>query len=126
MKGILSLWLPPLAWAGVIFGLSSWSGPEEPPRFWFPGLDKMVHAALFAVLAALLFRALAGGGKMRAALLAAVITALYGATDEWHQSFNASRSVEVLDFIADSIGGLIGAFAGFRLSARWPFFGKQS
>ena len=86
----------------------------------------MVHAALFAVLAALLFRALAGGGKMRAALLAAVITALYGATDEWHQSFNASRSVEMLDFIADSIGGLIGAFAGFRLSARWPFFGKQS
>lgn len=124
MKGFLSLWIPPVAWAGLIFGLSAWSGPEEPPSFWFPGLDKIVHAGLFAVLALLLFRALAGGGKTRAAALAAVISGVYGATDEWHQSFNASRSVEMLDFFADCIGGLLGAVSGYWLAA-WRHLFKR-
>lgn len=124
---VLSLWLPPAAWAGLIFVLSSWSGPQEPPPFWFPGLDKLAHAALFGVLALLLFRAFSASSEARrAVVLAVVFTALYGASDEWHQSFNAARTVELLDFAADCAGGIAGALAGCWLAARGKFRSRPS
>ncbi|HNR93731.1 MAG TPA: VanZ family protein [Kiritimatiellia bacterium] len=127
MGRLFSLWLPPAAWAGLIFGLSSWSGPERPPPLWFPGLDKLAHAVLFGVLGLLLFRAFASSrGMHRAVILAAAVTALYGATDEWHQSFNAARSVELMDFVADCAGGIAGALAGCALAARWHQRGRLS
>ena len=109
-------WAPPILWAAGIFGLSSISLPPKPPLI--PGLDKIAHAGLYAVLAYLLFRALLqerGLRPWRAAAWAFLLTALYGVTDEFHQQFTPNRSVDVVDWMADALGAL-SAFVAARLS----------
>jgi VanZ family protein len=52
------------------------------------------------------------GGVMRGALLLALsLASLYGATDEFHQSFVPGRSADVLDWLADTLGAALGASA---------------
>ena len=53
-------------------------------------------------------------------LLAAVLAAAYGLTDEIHQIFVPLRSVELADWMADAVGGLAGAIAA-RASRRAAF-----
>ena len=101
------LWLPPLLWAVALFLLSAWHGPEEPPSFNFPGLDKIVHAGLYAILASLLYLPLHFDRKytpLRAAVLAFLLSGLYGISDEWHQSFVSTRSSDPMDWLADCAG----------------------
>jgi len=107
---MLRYWIPPLFWAVLIFVISAQAGPDCPPLFWFPYADKLAHAGVFAFLSLLLFRAMIierHAGLWTAALFAFVLSALYGAADEWHQSFVPSRCVELADWIADALGGAI-------------------
>jgi len=39
-----------------------------------------------------------------------VVCSLYGALDEFHQSFIIGRESEIYDWLADSIGGLVSCF----------------
>jgi len=115
-RRFVSYWTPPILWAAGIFGLSSISLPPKPPLL--PGLDKIAHAGLYAILAYLLFRALfqeRGLLPWRAAAWAFLLTALYGVTDEFHQQFTPNRSVDVVDWMADALGAL-SAFVTARLS----------
>ena len=109
-RGALSLWLPPILYLGAIFWLSSQSSPFLAPPQW-PGGDKVAHGAAYAILGALLCRAFAGSGLPPSAALAmAVITAsLYGASDEWHQSFVPHRAADASDWVADTLGAAVGA-----------------
>lgn len=112
----LSYWLPPIAWAAGIFGLSCLSLPPKPPLF--PMQDKLAHMILYALLALLLLRAFTGErkwGLRKAALLAFLLTSLYGVTDEFHQYFTPTRSVDILDWVADSVGA-----AAVFVSLLWP------
>lgn len=99
--------LMPLLWMGVIFALS-----HQPTLPYPEDLDAMVvstlgHVTVYAVLAALVWWALPGvPGGWRSAL-AVAIAALYGVTDEWHQSFVPGRSPDVRDLLADTIGAVI-------------------
>lgn len=43
---------------------------------------------------------------------------VYGISDEFHQGFVPGRTVDVMDAIADSIGGILSASVIFLLS-RW-------
>lgn len=115
MKRQLWLWAPPLAYAGLIFYLSSRPVPEAiaPPE----GLDKVYHLAEYAVLGALLARAFLGAGARTAILWAGLLGAAYGLTDEVHQYFVPSRSAEVLDAVADAAGSFLGAWL-YALAAR--------
>lgn len=45
-----------------------------------------------------------------AVLAAITVAALYGALDEFHQSFIPGRSSEMLDWMADFIGSIMGAY----------------
>jgi VanZ family protein len=57
-------------------------------------------------------RALAGGWHcvtLRTVLATIGFAALYGASDELHQYFNPPRNVEILDVVADTIGGALGS-----------------
>ncbi|HTN53893.1 MAG TPA: VanZ family protein [Anaeromyxobacter sp.] len=104
-------WILVLAYAGLIFWLSSQANPLPfLPRAWL-ARDKVLHALEYAGLGALLFVALRGRGPRawRLALLAAVLASLYGASDEWHQSFVPGRDADPLDWAADSAGALAGA-----------------
>ncbi len=104
-KGIL-FWLAPLLWAGGIFGLSCLPFREHIPLF--PNVDKVVHGGLFGMLSMLLFFAFLyerGFSVWKAALAALLVTSLYGALDEFHQWFTPNRSVDVFDWLADTVGG---------------------
>ena len=107
----LSLWLPVIAYMAAIFVASSI--PEPPVPGGVP--DVSLHEAGYFGLALLLVRALArgrwAGVTPRTLALAWIIAVAYGASDEWHQSFVATRHAEIRDWIADAIGALGGVIA---------------
>ena len=105
-------WGPAVLWAAMIFGLSSMSSLPPPPG----GLtDKHAHFVTYGVLAALVVWGLTDRAPARttwaAAAAAVALAALYGASDEWHQSFVPGREVSALDLAADTAGAAIAAVA---------------
>ena len=102
-------WAATLAYAALIFWLSSQPNPLPAltERFW----DKAIHFAEYGALGALLLVALRESrvAPLRAAVLAALVASLYGASDEVHQSFVPERDADVRDWLADTIGGAAGA-----------------
>jgi len=112
----LRIWGPAAVWAAVLFFLSAQSGLDVPPLF-FQGEDKVVHAALYAVLGALLAR----GGRASASppppWVLVVLGVLYGASDEWHQSFVPGRDPSLGDWAADTVGLLLGYWITSRITA---------
>jgi VanZ family protein len=101
---------PALAWAGLIFLVSHQSRPLPiaPP---FDHADKVVHALVFGLLSALAARALLAAGQpgRRALWIAVAAASLYGAADEWHQSFVPGRDSDPRDWAADTAGAIAGA-----------------
>ena len=71
--------------------------------------DLAIHAAEYAVLGALLARALLGRGLRHVALAAALLGAAYGATDELHQLRVPGRTCAWDDWAADCAGASAGA-----------------
>lgn len=70
-------------------------------------LRKLGHFTEYAVLSWLWFRTLQTGDKKwstRSALLAFLLSSLYAATDEFHQSFVPSRGPSMIDVGIDSVG----------------------
>jgi VanZ family protein len=98
-------WLPAAAMMAVIFAASSTPNLDAIPG----GVsDKVAHFTAYAVLGALVLRALAqvewGGVTPRTTLVAWGVTALYGASDEYHQRFVPGRFMAVDDWLADALG----------------------
>jgi VanZ family protein len=73
-------------------------------------LDKMQHFGAFLVLAMLLCAAGAAWGAASWRLVAAVlgVVALYGVFDEVTQGLVRYREPEVLDWVADLVGAMLG------------------
>ncbi|MBV9080669.1 MAG: VanZ family protein, partial [Elusimicrobia bacterium] len=103
----LSVWLPPVAWCGLIFYLSSIPGLNSGLRYDFI-LRKMAHITEYAVLTGLLWRALrrtwnaltpAGVGA-----LSGLLALAYAASDEFHQMFVPRRGPSIHDVVIDSVG----------------------
>jgi len=108
-------WMPPLVWAAAIFWLSSQSRPLG--RHWPALPSALAHVFEFAVLAALLRRALVTDRRPRrgTAALAFLLTALYAATDEVHQLFVPEREARPSEYGLDLLGASLGvAIAGAR------------
>lgn len=83
-----------------IFYLSSRPGEAVGlPAPW----DKLAHLLAYALLGFLLGLGLGREGQ------AFGVAALYGLLDEFHQSFTPGREVSLLDFLADALGGALGA-----------------
>jgi VanZ family protein len=120
----LGAWLPVAAYMALIFYFSSLPHPDENlPKFLFDTLgDKLLHGIEYAALAGLCYRAFRrAGGPFAAgyAVLFAIATAsLYGATDEVHQAFVPLRTATWSDWMADTAGGVIGAFGYRRIVER--------
>jgi VanZ family protein len=99
-----------------IFAASSMPDPPMPAGV----TDVSLHAAAYSGLTMLLIRAFADGawsGVTIPSLLLACVTAIvYGATDEWHQSFVANRHAELRDLFADAIGASIAAIGVWACS----------
>ena len=102
-------WLAVAGCVLVIETLTSW---PSPPSFGAPqGSDKVVHFTMYAALGFLAMRASWNRGaslRWRRVLVVVGCVSLWGAFDEWHQQFIPSRSMELGDWIADTIGGIAG------------------
>jgi VanZ family protein len=111
-------WGPAALWAAVLFFLSAQPDPPGAGLFdWVPAGDKLAHVLLYAVLGALLAHGQEErGGPSHRAVLA--LGALYGASDEWHQSFVPGREVSLLDWAADVSGVAAGYWIGLTLLRR--------
>jgi VanZ family protein len=75
--------------------------------------DKINHLAAYFVLSCLLYLTLIYQRKSEylfnnAAFATIVITSVYGALDEIHQIFIPGRFAEVLDWLADAAGAILG------------------
>ena len=104
-------WLPPLLWCAVIFIQSSFSAPDALPKW--PHGDKLVHAVVYALLAVLFCRAFGSisgwrDHALKSTVFGVTAATLYGALDEWHQSFVVVRTADPMDLLADLCGALIG------------------
>lgn len=102
----LLLWLPVALMLAAQFALSSRSRlPQVGPAF--PGADKVQHAVWFLLLGLLAWRAARlgeGWGRGRSAATILLAAALWGVSDEWHQSHVPGRVPEAADVAADVVG----------------------
>ncbi len=96
------LWLPVVLWAALIFAFSSVPDLGTGLGGWDLVLRKIAHAAEYAVLGALLARALRSPGV---AVLAGV---LYAVSDEVHQAFVPGRLGSPIDVAIDALGVVAG------------------
>jgi VanZ family protein len=130
----ITIWLPPIAWAAVIFAFSGgpFSGERtggivEPLlRSFFPWLSdtaihiihlsirKLGHLAEYFVLGLLVMRSLRKQYRptlsRRHAVIAMALTSLYAMSDELHQALVPGRSASVVDVVIDVIGAIGGSF----------------
>ena len=100
-----------------IFIQSQLPAPFEVPDV--SHFDKLLHFGAYGVMAILFYRTYLAGwpqATKRTLIWASVIsTALYGLSDEIHQFFVPARSADPLDWLADAVGGAVGALIYQRL-----------
>ena len=137
MRRFLKNWLPVLIWLGVIFlGSTDLMSAEHTSRFIVPFLRwlkpdispetlasthfifrKCAHVSEYAVLALLLLRAASFMTKLKRSP-AILYVSVWGAclfvatTDEFHQTFVASRGASATDIMIDSCGAILGLLIG--------------
>jgi VanZ family protein len=105
----VNLWLPVVLWAGLIFTFSAIPSLGTGLGTWDLVLRKLAHLAEYAVLGALLERAL------RRAPLSFLLGSAYAVTDEVHQAFVSGRQGSPVDWFVDTVGVAVGVL----LYARW-------
>jgi VanZ family protein len=108
----LRLWGPVIAWAAVIFGLSSVPHLSSGLGTWDLVLRKGAHMTEYAILGLLLVRAV---GRE---LPAFAIGVAYAASDEIHQHFVAGRHASPVDVAIDGVGLMLGILLVRRVAAR--------
>lgn len=109
-------WAPVILYCALIFAVSSI--PQPLPRdIKIPFLDKFLHLIEYGILGFLLIRALSASkadfSRKRILVLAVILAALYGATDELHQMCVPGRYPSLGDLLFDSLGA---AFAGLFIN----------
>jgi VanZ family protein len=143
LSGFVKLWMPVILWIALIFiGSTDILSSEHTSRFLVPFLRwldpqitwatlftvqtlirKLGHLTEYAILAALLWRALRSGTawKWKMSIVFAVAwagCAIFAASDEFHQSFVPSRTSSLHDVIIDVCGALIGLTICIALASR--------
>ena len=104
-RSMLGSWVPVVTWAAVIFAFSSVPSLSTELGTWDTILRKLAHLAEYAILGALLARAL------RHPAVAVVLAGLYAVSDELHQTFVEGRVGAPLDVAIDTLGALLGVLA---------------
>jgi VanZ family protein len=99
---VVTLWLPVAAWAALIFVLSSIPSLSTGLGTWDLLLRKAAHVTEYAILSALLMRALDRPA------VAVTLAIAYAATDELHQHFVPGRAGTLVDVVVDAVGVTLG------------------
>ena len=109
---VVTVWLPVVAWAAVIFAFSSVPHLGTGLGTWDTVLRKGAHVTEYAILGALLYRAV---GREATALAAGIA---YAATDELHQFFVRGRHASPVDVAIDAVGLAFGMLVWLRVRER--------
>ena len=107
---VVFAWLPVVAWAAFIFALSSISDLGTGLGGWDLFLRKSAHMLEYAILGALLARALLGTTSWWG-WLAWLVGATYAVSDELHQHFVPGRQASIVDVVIDAVGVAVGVLA---------------
>lgn len=103
--------LPVLALCSIIFWLSSMpvSGTQL-----FSNADKVLHFAIYGMLAILVSRAIRKEKPLfsdtNIKIASILLVSLYGLSDEIHQAFVPDRTPSIFDLMADCLGSITGSF----------------
>jgi VanZ family protein len=120
---LLRFWLPVILWGSVIFLFSTRPTKPSSQIDWQDFIiKKSAHIVEYAVLTVLLYRALKESGvdKKEAGIYAIIMAILYGASDEFHQSFTPGREPRVRDIFFDTIGGILAMYSIWNLLPKAP------
>lgn len=139
-RPFLKSWLPVIAWLGFIYISSTdLMSASHTSRFIGPFLRlfapevsdatiatvqlvvrKCAHLTEYAILAALLYRALGQQVErsLFAVLIAFVVSAIAAALDEFHQSFVGSRTGTPWDVLIDCTGAIFGLMIYVRRTGK--------
>ena len=119
--GILRYWLPVVVYVAAIFWVSSIANLAPPVRW--SNADKFAHLGEYTALGFLLARAFDGSrfmaSRLANVLLAVMAGLVTGILDELWQVHVPGRVSSHLDFLADSLGIVIGQLV-YALWARRP------
>ncbi len=124
-------WLPVFIWMGFIFWMSTGtfsSGhtssiivpilkfivreiSDEKANFIHGLIRKSGHVAEYFILCGLVMRAFCAGAistlTPKQILYSLLVVALYASSDEFHQSFVATRTASIIDVGIDTVGGVL-------------------
>jgi VanZ family protein len=112
MRRRFTLWAPVVAWAGVIFALSSVPSLSTGLGAWDEILRKGAHLTEYAILGALLLRAVGH------ALPAFLLGVAYAVTDEIHQHFVQGRHATPFDVAFDAAGVALGLLVALSVQSQ--------
>lgn len=106
----------------VVFTFFLTSLPKQSLHLPFRVSDKAAHFGFYGVMGFLcaLWRRESGFPAVRAILYAVLFASFAGAVDEVHQHWIPGRSMELLDWMADTLGGGIGAIFSVLLPHLLP------
>jgi VanZ family protein len=117
LRLFLYYWLPLIAYSALIVFQSHYPTPESVPRL--PFFDKLLHAGGYGLLGLLFCRAYRSrwpvASEPSLARLAVLSAALFGLSDEIHQSFVPFRTADAWDVLADALGAALGVGFYFAL-----------
>ena len=108
-----SLWVPVIVWALVIFLFSSKpTGTVTEIQVTDFIVKKSAHIIEYAIFTILIYRALCNSGvsKKESAIYSLILALIYGASDEFHQSFTPGRDPKIRDVFFDTTGSLSAIF----------------
>ncbi len=115
---IFKLWFPVIVWAGIIFYCSSMPDLKTDLEEDFV-LRKIAHVFEYFILTFLLYRAFKGSFNINGLYLfvwPSVLSFLYAASDEFHQTFVPGRHGCVRDVLIDA-AGILGVYIALRVFA---------
>lgn len=122
ITGFFFYWGPFLLYATLILTLSSMSQPVAAPEV----SDKWLHAGEYSLFALLLQRALSKNIpapiSWKEAGAVCVAGGLFGATDEYYQSFVPGRVSSIYDWYAD-VAGILGMITFLLV---WKSFARRA
>lgn len=116
----LRFWFPVILYSGIIFYASSIPDVKMPLSE--VQFDKILHILAYMPFGFLLARGIwslnASISERMLWLLVFSISCMFGASDEFHQSFVPGRNAGGIDLMADTIGGMIGGYLYLPLTRK--------
>lgn len=127
IKRMLFAWLPVVIYCILLYIQSSHPPIRSMPQF--SGMDKLMHFAAYVILGGLVLRAFCMSnwriGSRNLLGYSILITCLYGISDEFHQSFVLTRQADILDAVADTLGGTCGVILYYFFKRGAPVFNSR-